>query len=247
MIQLVYAEFLFALIVLFTAYFISHTINGYLQSWIISKLGDDTAKEVGYMSLNPWMHIDLFGILALVFLGIGWLQTVPIDPYAFIGSWRYLRLLLAYFTESFISIGIASIALFFNVYMFGYYLTNHLIVKLFNYYSNFFLVLFKGGPHLNLASLFTQQQSPASIAIALLLVTLVYFNILVATISIIFNTFRYALVVGFERGYSYIEYAEFVSLLGPFLAVYVLGNWLISYLLTITSVVAYNIAHLVGV
>ena len=246
MIQLAYAEFLFALILLMAAYFISHTINGFLQSWIISLLGDDTAKEAGYMSLNPLMHVDLFGLLALVFLGIGWLQTVPIDPYAFIGAWRYLRLLVAYFTEATISILIAILSLFLSVYFYGYYLTAHLIMQLFNYYSKFFLALFSGAGHLNIAALFAQQQSPATIALAFLLVSLVYFNILVATISIIFNAFRYILVVGFERGYSYIEYAEFLSFIGPFLVVYVLGNWLINHLLQVTEWGACLIARLFG-
>ena len=34
------------------------------------------------MTFNPLMHIDVFGFLALIFLGIGWLQTVPINPEA---------------------------------------------------------------------------------------------------------------------------------------------------------------------
>ncbi len=89
MINLAFAEFLFALILLISAYFISHTINGFLQATVINALGDPTAKNEGYQSLNPLDHIDTFGFIALVFLGIGWLQTVPIDPYAFTGSLRY--------------------------------------------------------------------------------------------------------------------------------------------------------------
>ena len=86
MINLAVAEFLFALILLIVAYLISHTINGYIQSYVCSKLGDDSAKDAGLMTFNPLMHIDLFGFLALIFLGIGWLQTVPIDPAAFQGK-----------------------------------------------------------------------------------------------------------------------------------------------------------------
>ncbi len=247
MINLVLAEFLFALILLLASYFISHTINGFMQSWIIAQLGDDTAKQSGFMSLNPLMHVDLFGLLALVFLGIGWLQTVPIDPYAFIGAWRYARLLCAYLTEAYVGICLAIFSRFVCVYSFGYYLTAHLIYKLFSYYAKFFLVLFSGTSHLNIAALFAEHQSPAAITIAFLLVSLVYFNILVATISIIFNAFRYILVVGFERGYSYIEYAEILSFIGPFLVVYVLGEGLFNYLLHITKWGACQIAHIFGV
>ena len=80
MINLATAELLFALILLVAAYLISHTINGCLQSYVTSSLGDDTARDEGYMSPNPFMHIDMFGFLVLIFLGIGWMQTVPHRP-----------------------------------------------------------------------------------------------------------------------------------------------------------------------
>ena len=63
MINLAFAEFLFALILLVIAYFISQTINGFLQATIINALGDSTAKDEGYQSLNP-----LDPLIPLVFL-----------------------------------------------------------------------------------------------------------------------------------------------------------------------------------
>lgn len=245
MINLAVAEFLFALILLIAAYLVSHTINGFLQAYVTSQLGDDTAKENGLMTLNPLMHIDVFGFLALIFLGIGWLQTVPIDPEAYTGKYRLLKLFIAYATEAVVSICIAVIALFLAVFLFGYELTGRLVLKLFSYYSKSFMIFFSSS-HLNIADLFAGQHSSLAIALAFFLVSLVYLNILIATISIIFNAFRYALVVGFERGYTYIEYADYLSFFGPFLVVFVFGDRLVYHLVQLTEWGAYQIAYLFG-
>ena len=247
MINLAFAESLFALILLIAAYFISHTINGYIQAYVCAQLGDDTAKESGYMSLSPLDHIDVVSFLALILVGIGWLQTVPIDPYAFIGRWRYGRLLAAYATEACVSIIVAILSLFLCVLFYGYSLTVLLVVKLFTFYSKLFLILFSSAYHLNIAALFTEHQSPLAIALAFLLASLVYLNIWIATISLIWNSFRYMFVVGFERGYAYVEYADYLSFFGPVLVLIFFGDRLRYFLLQLTDWGAWHIAHLFGV
>jgi hypothetical protein len=247
MINLAVAEFLFALILLVIAYFISHTINGYLQATILNALGDSTAKDAGYQSLNPLDHIDTFGFLALIIFGIGWLQTIPIDPYSFTGAFRYLRLLLAFFVEALVSVCIATLSLSIAVYYYGYPFTIKLIFKLINYYSRFFLSFLSSTSTLNLASVFSEQHTTTGIVFAFLLISIVYLNILIATISSIFNGFRYLLVVGFERGYTYMEYADYLVILGPILVIYVFGDQLSNYLLGLTQWGACHIACLFGI
>ncbi len=44
------------------------------------KLGDPTAKAMGRLTLNPFKHLDLFGSLAILLVGIGWAKPVPVDP-----------------------------------------------------------------------------------------------------------------------------------------------------------------------
>jgi Zn-dependent protease len=43
------------------------------------KLGDDTAKSQGRLSLNPIRHIDLIGLIFIAVLGFGWAKPVQID------------------------------------------------------------------------------------------------------------------------------------------------------------------------
>lgn len=65
--------FLIAIILGFTVHEFSHALMAY-------KLGDDTAKRVGRLSLNPLVHIDRMGFIALLFAGFGWAKPVPYNP-----------------------------------------------------------------------------------------------------------------------------------------------------------------------
>jgi len=44
------------------------------------RLGDDTAKNDGRLSLNPIKHIDWIGLLFLLAAGFGWAKPVMVNP-----------------------------------------------------------------------------------------------------------------------------------------------------------------------
>jgi Zn-dependent protease len=44
-------------------------------------LGDDTAERAGRLTLNPLVHIDPLGFLAVLVAGFGWSKPVPYNPY----------------------------------------------------------------------------------------------------------------------------------------------------------------------
>jgi Zn-dependent protease len=52
----------------------------FCHAYIASKLGDPTPKQEGRLTLNPLVHIDLIGFLALIFLKVGWAKPVQINP-----------------------------------------------------------------------------------------------------------------------------------------------------------------------
>lgn len=71
------------------------------HAWMANRRGDDTAKSLGRLSLNPLVHIDLFGtiILPLImyfFHGplFGWAKPVPVNPLR-LRSYRRDNLLIA--------------------------------------------------------------------------------------------------------------------------------------------------------
>ena len=49
------------------------------HGFIAYKLGDDTAKREGRLTLNPLYHIDYIGALCLLLVGFGWAKPVPVN------------------------------------------------------------------------------------------------------------------------------------------------------------------------
>ena len=55
------------------------TLHEYAHARSAYLLGDNTAYYQNRMNLNPFNHLDLFGTLALYFIGIGWAKPVPVN------------------------------------------------------------------------------------------------------------------------------------------------------------------------
>ena len=62
------------------AVLITLTVHEYCHGYAAYKLGDNTAKNLGRLTLNPIHHIDPFGALCMLFFHIGWAKPVPINP-----------------------------------------------------------------------------------------------------------------------------------------------------------------------
>ncbi|MBR7037907.1 MAG: site-2 protease family protein [Oscillospiraceae bacterium] len=50
------------------------------HAYTAHKLGDDTARDRGRLTLDPIAHIDIMGAGLLFFFGFGWAKPVPVDP-----------------------------------------------------------------------------------------------------------------------------------------------------------------------
>jgi Zn-dependent protease len=55
------------------------TIHEFMHAYAASRLGDDTGRLLGRLSLNPLAHFDLFGTLLLVLAGFGYGKPVPFN------------------------------------------------------------------------------------------------------------------------------------------------------------------------
>jgi len=49
------------------------------HGWVAYKMGDETAKWLGRLTLNPLKHLDPIGSLMLLIVGFGWAKPVPIN------------------------------------------------------------------------------------------------------------------------------------------------------------------------
>ncbi|MDE7168891.1 MAG: site-2 protease family protein [Mucispirillum sp.] len=58
------------------------TVHEVMHGYAAYKLGDDTAKNAGRLTLNPIAHIDPIGLLVLLATRmIGWAKPVPVNYY----------------------------------------------------------------------------------------------------------------------------------------------------------------------
>ncbi len=61
-------------------FLVSLTIHEYAHAWMAYKYGDDTAKRMGRLTLNPLAHISFLGTIVMPLLvGFGWARPVPVN------------------------------------------------------------------------------------------------------------------------------------------------------------------------
>jgi Zn-dependent protease len=81
-------ENIYSLLIQLPLLLFSITIHELSHGFAAYKLGDDTAKAMGRLTLNPVAHIDFIGTIVLPVLAIltgapvfGWAKPVPVDPF----------------------------------------------------------------------------------------------------------------------------------------------------------------------
>jgi len=75
------------LVIAFAVLIFSLTVHEAAHAWSASRLGDDTARRLGRVSLNPMVHVDPIGTLLLPLVAIignlpiiGWAKPTPVNP-----------------------------------------------------------------------------------------------------------------------------------------------------------------------
>ena len=89
------SERLISFLTFLPMFFISITIHELAHALSASKLGDDTAKSLGRLTLNPIKHADLVGTVIMPiasfasgFALIGWAKPVPVNRNNFKNQFR---------------------------------------------------------------------------------------------------------------------------------------------------------------
>lgn len=76
-------DVIFLLISYAALIFVSLPLHEFAHAFSAYKLGDETAKWNGRLTLNPVKHLDPFGTVMLVLCGFGYAKPVPVNPYYF--------------------------------------------------------------------------------------------------------------------------------------------------------------------
>ena len=67
--------FLISMVALLVAIVLHELAHGLVAYFF----GDDTAKRSGRLTLNPFKHLDIFGLISLFVFKFGWANPVPVD------------------------------------------------------------------------------------------------------------------------------------------------------------------------
>jgi len=70
----------FSIALTLAAVLVATTCHEFAHALVADRLGDPTPRSLGRLSLNPLVHLDLFGTLFFVLFGFGWARPVPVNP-----------------------------------------------------------------------------------------------------------------------------------------------------------------------
>lgn len=89
------AALILVIIFLLLILLVSIAFHEYCHGWVADRLGDNTPRSSGRLTLNPIAHIDLFGTIILPIMllivstrlgrpfAIGYAKPMPVNPYHF--------------------------------------------------------------------------------------------------------------------------------------------------------------------
>ena len=84
------------IVAILASFVIAVSIHEFMHAWTAHRLGDDTARDEGRITLNPVSHFEPFGFIGMVLIAlgfpfIGWGKPVPVSPGQFRGTWARRR------------------------------------------------------------------------------------------------------------------------------------------------------------
>jgi Zn-dependent protease len=83
-------------IAILISFVIAVSIHEFMHAYTAHRLGDNTARDLGRITLNPVSHFEPFGFIGMVLISlgfpfIGWGKPVPVQPGCFRGRWAQRR------------------------------------------------------------------------------------------------------------------------------------------------------------
>ncbi len=113
----------------------------FAHAYVANFLGDSTAKDRGRLTLNPFRHLNLLGVLSIFLFGFGWANPVPINIYNFKYPKRYMAYVAVAGPVSNIVLAIFAV-LFTRVFgVFFLSIKNPVMLDFFRYFFRFFITI----------------------------------------------------------------------------------------------------------
>lgn len=231
MINLRDIEHIIYLITFAIAYLITETICGWFRAYTAKKMGDDTAQELGFLTLNPFPHIDWIGFIFLLHFGFGWGKAAPISPENITKPHRTLKLCCAYFSDTIAHLFLALLSFVLLISIFGTKMIE--IIDPMMYHKNISL------PYLT----YFYPHSPSFVlSIAIILAAMMYLSIILAVLNFIVNGFRLVMLLFFNESLG----LWYIDLVVPILLILLFANSLQKYVIDGITFITHYIAYFIG-
>ena len=204
----------------FVAYLLTVSPVGYFKAWVASACGDDTARDEGFMTLDPLVHCDMIGLIALFLLGIGWGTNIPVSLHALNEPYRKLKIAAALFAPSMMHIVLTFVAA---------------IVWYLTFASSTFI---------------QTDSSPLMLVLARILLAFILLNSFLAVMSFFINGITVIALFASERYATIAQHAYYIILLGPLALLLVLelfGIHVLGYMHTAVLYVTFFIGKAIAV
>lgn len=78
--QIDFLDFFISICVTLFVVFCTMPVHEFAHAYAAHKLGDDTARLSGRLTLSPFAHIDISGLVLIVLFGFGYAKAVPVNP-----------------------------------------------------------------------------------------------------------------------------------------------------------------------
>lgn len=133
--------YIFAIVIAFSSHEYAHALTAY-------KLGDYTPKALGRLTLNPFKHIDIYGLIGFLVVGFGWAKPVEVNPLNFKKYRRdmFLVSIAGVLTNLFLAFIFSGIFYFYFVYVAKFdsnnnYTYSNSLLYLIHYFLQFSIIL----------------------------------------------------------------------------------------------------------
>ena len=223
MINVQIAESLISYITFFIAYCISITLAGCFTAFVALHMGDETPAENGFLSFNPFAHIDILGTLFLILYNFGWGKFIPINPFNMHGRFKLFKVVFAFLAKTLAHIGLAIISLLVLLTLFG---EKVLLQPLAQAYPD---------------------QSSYLLSIGLILISMLVVNMILALISFLINMCGMAVMFFVEKHPEYLGYSDIIMVLVPLILYYLVGHSLLVFIFGLIQRCGYFLGALLHV
>jgi hypothetical protein len=216
------------------AYLYVVTITGSFRAWIADRMGDSSAAESGYVTLNPLMHVSPIGIIFLLFYSFGWGVYVPINPFNIYGKWRNVRLVISYYSDTILNLALAILGLAILIVWFDPFMIKIVQAIVYN----------RDVSHLYIAQIYPQSSS-LEISAGFILAAVVSLHVGLAVLEFLINTCMFGFYLLLGASMYYMEYSFYVIFLAPLLVMFFFYAPMLIIITQIISYTGYLLAYII--